>query len=109
MSSIHFSRKPYNVTYYKNGERHTITRRPPPQLKNIMPEDIVTLTRSKNVDFQEGDEFKVKHINTRHPNVIQIENEEGNATFVSSYDLDLEMLVTSDTSFYLLVKVYRRS
>lgn len=90
MSTIHFSRRPYTVTYYKEGERHTIRRTPPPKLHEIWPDDVVSLKTTKNADYLEGDEFTVKHINTRHPNVIQIENEDGDRTFVPSYDLELE-------------------
>ena len=71
-SNVIFSRRPYTVTYMKNGERHTIRRRPPEKLHNIWPEDEVSLLRGKNADFQAGDEFEVKHINPRHPNIIQL-------------------------------------
>lgn len=90
MSRIHFSRAPYTVSYYKNGERHTIRRRPPEKIHDMWPDDVVSLTRSKNDDYQAGDEFNVKHINTRHPNVLQLEDDDGNRTFVSAYDLNLE-------------------
>ena len=87
---IHFSRKPYNVVYYKDGERHTIRRRPPPKLHDIWPEDIVSLTRNKNDDFQEGDEFEVKSINYRHPNTLKLVDDDDHTTFVHYYDLNLE-------------------
>ena len=56
----------------------------------MLPKDEVTLTRGKNVDFEEGDSFVVKHINQRHPNVLQVTNEDGVSTFVDYYDLKLE-------------------
>ncbi len=92
MTSIRFSRKPYTVTYkdYHTGEIKKIKRRPPPKLHDILPTDKVELTRKKNDDWLEGEEFTVKHINPRHPNILQIEKPEGPATFVSHYDLRLE-------------------
>jgi len=89
-SPIQFSRKPYTVTYRKDGEIHKIRRRPPPKLHDMLPTDVVTLTRKKNDDYLAGDEFKVKGINPKHPNTIQIEDDDGNATFVSHYDLNLD-------------------
>ncbi len=90
---IRFDRKPYTVTYFKDGVKHTIRRTPPPKLHDMMPKDIVELTQSKNDDWQAGDDFKVKGINPRHPNVLQIENGSGEATFVDYYDLKLEQMV----------------
>ena len=87
---IRFSRRPYTVTYMKDGEKHTIRRQPPPKLHDMLPEDLVSLTRSKSADFKEGDEFTVKHINPRHPNVLQLTNEDGLSTFVDYYDLEME-------------------
>ena len=89
MSDIKFSREPYTVTYYKDGERKVIRRRPPPKLHPMLPKDVVELSRSKNADFQAGDEFQVKHINQRHPNVLQLVNDDGVSTFVDYYDLEL--------------------
>lgn len=88
--TIQFNRKPYKVSYYKDGELKTIRRVPPPKLHDMLPKDQVSLTASKNDDFQEGDKFVVKHINQRHPNVLQVTNEDGVSTFVDYYDLQLE-------------------
>ena len=90
---VYFSRRPYNVTYYKDGEQKTIRRMPPPVLHKMLPTDVVSLNRSKNEDFSEGDEFSIKHINTRQPNTIQIMDDDGVATFVSHADLNLEEAV----------------
>lgn len=83
---IRWSREPYTVTYYKDGEKQTIRRRPPPKLHDALPNDTVTLTRSKNDDWKEGESFKVKNIQQRSPNVLQLVNEEGLTTFVDYYD-----------------------
>lgn len=88
--AIQFNRKPYKVTYYKDGEKKTIRRVPPPKLHDMLPKDQVILNRGKNEDFEQGDEFKVKHINQRHPNVLQLSNDEGKTTFVDYYDLKLD-------------------
>lgn len=87
---IRWTRRPYTVTYQDlKGERHTIRRVPPPRLHNIYPTDLVELTRGKNLDFLEGDEFEVKHINPRHPNVLQLVNDEEITTFVEYFDAEL--------------------
>ena len=87
---IRWSREPYTVTYYKDKEKHTIRRRPPPKLHEALPGDMVSLTRGKNDDFKEGEEFKVKTIMQRSPNVLQLVNEEGLTTFADYYDTKLE-------------------
>jgi len=87
---IRWSREPYNVTYYKDGEKQTIRRRPPPKLHEALPDDTVTLTRGKNDDFQEGETLKVKSIQQRSPNVLQLMNEDGLSTFVDYRDIRLE-------------------
>lgn len=87
---IKFDRKPYIVTYYKDGKKHTIRRVPPPVLHNMLPKDMVRLNRTKNADWKEGQVFSVKYINPKHPNVIQIEDKKGNSTFVPYFDLCLE-------------------
>lgn len=91
-SPIYFSRKPYTVAYkdWHTGKLVSVKRRPPALAHDILPTDIVELTQTKNVDWQEGDEFEVKHISDRNPNVLQIRNDDGEATFVDSYDVMLE-------------------
>lgn len=87
---VRWNREPYTVTYWKDGEKKTIRRRPPEKLHDVMPDDVVTLTRKKGDDFDKGDEFKVKSIQQRSPNVLQLTNEEGISTFVDYYDAKLE-------------------
>ena len=82
--------KPYTVSYMKDGVRHTIRRTPPPKQHNLMPQDQVSLLRKKNDDYLPGAGYTVKGFNPRHPNVLQIENSQGDATFVSFHDLSLE-------------------
>lgn len=87
---IVFDRKPYTVTYMKDGEKHTIRRVPPEKLHQMWPEDQVQLNVKKNDDWDAGGKFTVKGINPKHPNVIQIQNSDGEATFVSYRDLELK-------------------
>lgn len=89
-AGIHFGRKPYETYYYKDGERHTYRRRPPEKLHNIWPEDIVSLAVDKNTGFEEGDEVEVVNFNARHPNVLKLENDDGDTTFVEYFDVELE-------------------
>lgn len=87
---IKFDRKPYFVTWKDDkGEMQRIRRVPPPKLHEALPEDLVKLTRGKSDDFKEGAELTVKHINPRHPNTLQLVNEDGQTTFVDYYDAEL--------------------
>ncbi|MFW7379778.1 MAG: hypothetical protein ACOH5I_13275 [Oligoflexus sp.] len=90
---IKFNREPYTVRYTQNGEQKTYRRRPPPKLHEMLPSDIVVLTQSKNDDFQAGQEFTVKHINQRQPNILQVTNDQGISTFVDYFDLRMEEMV----------------
>lgn len=92
-SPVYFSRQPYKVTYFKDGEKQTLQRRPPPLLHQMLPNDVVELTRPKNGDFGVGENFTIKHINPRHPNTIQITNDDGVSTFVDHFDLQLEEMI----------------
>lgn len=90
MTEIKFDRTPYKISYVDlKGNQKTIRRVPPPKLHDMLPTDVVELTMKKNDDFDAGDKFTVKHINPRHPNVIQIDDGDGNATFVPYFDLEL--------------------
>ncbi len=91
MPAVNFDRTPYTVEYYKNGKKEKLKRIPPPKLHDILPEDVVTITRKKNVDWGEGDEVKVKNITKRQPNTLQVLNEDsGKTTFLSFYDVLFE-------------------
>ena len=90
-SKIAFSRKPYTVRYTDlDGNQKSIRRVPPPKLHNMFPTDVVTLNTKKNDDWDKGDSYKVKAINQKQPNTIQVEKEDGDYTFISFYDLSLE-------------------
>lgn len=91
---VKFSRAPYKVSYRDlNGDLKTIRRVPPPKLHEALPTDIVKLTRKKNDDFQEGDEFEVSAISERQPNVLQLQSSDGTKTFADFYDVALERRV----------------
>ncbi|MBP9706948.1 MAG: hypothetical protein KBD78_04840 [Oligoflexales bacterium] len=90
MSEIKFDRTPYKVSYVdQKGQKQTIRRVPPPKLHEALPTDVVELTRKKNDDWDAGGDFVVKGINPRQPNTLQLENEDGQTTFVSYYDAKL--------------------
>jgi hypothetical protein len=59
----------------------------------MWPQDIVELKEGKNVDWEAGEDFTVRHINPHHPNTIQLENDDGATTFVAYYDLELKEAV----------------
>ncbi len=83
-------RRPYKVEYYKDGKKHTLTRRPPPKLHDALAGDTVTIRSRKNEDWKEGESVKVKAINPRQPNVLQLEKPSGEYTFLSYFDCQLE-------------------
>jgi len=88
-SQFRISRRPYTVTYYKNGEKQTIRRRPPKKLHNLLPTDVVELKNKRSDYFEKGENFEVKNINNRQPNTLQLENDDGQTTFVSYDDVVL--------------------
>ncbi len=111
----YFSRRPYTITYTTmEGEKKTITRRPPPLMHNMLPTDIVELKTTKNSDFEEGEDYTIKHISPRAPNLLQLEDDDGHTTFVDYFDADLKEMVaprggpkgppgsTPDSNRYLL-------
>jgi IMP cyclohydrolase len=55
-----------------------------------MPTDRVELKTRRSDHFRAGDEVTVKRINPRHPNVLQVENDDGQTTFISHYDMIFE-------------------
>jgi hypothetical protein len=81
---IKFDRKPYTVSYTdQNGVKQTIRRVPPPKLHAALPGDKVDITTTKSDDFRSGDSVSVKHINPRHPNVVQVQTSDGRTTFLN--------------------------
>lgn len=92
MDEVRFSVKPYQVIYkdHHTGELKKIVRRPPEKLHEILPTDVVKLTQRKNEDFDEGKEYKVKHISPRAPNILQLKDDEGQTTFVEHFQAELE-------------------
>lgn len=91
---VKFNRTPYTVSYYdQKGEKQTIRRVPPPKLHDALPTDKVVLTSQRNDDFQKGESYEVKHINPRHPNTLQLVNEDGKTTFVDFYAAKLDQKV----------------
>lgn len=90
-SPIHFKRKPYFVVYkdLHTGELKRIKRRPPPKNHAALPTDMVELTTKRGTNWEKGEEFEVKHIGYRTPNTLQLKDDEGNTTFVSSFEVKL--------------------
>lgn len=88
---IKFDRKPYVISYVDaQGQQQKIRRVPPPKLHTALPTDRVELKTRRSDHFKAGDEVTVKRINPRHPNVLQVENDEGQTTFITHYDMILE-------------------
>lgn len=70
---------------------------PPPKLHTAMPTDVVELKRRKSDHFIEGERVTVKHINPRHPNVLKVENSNGETTFISHYEMVLKQKIANTT------------
>jgi hypothetical protein len=95
-SPIRFDRKPYIVSYVdSDGKQQQIRRVPPSKLHSAMPTDVVELKYRKSDHFIEGDNVKVKHINPRQPNVLQVENRSGQTTFISHSEMVLKQKLTN--------------
>lgn len=91
---IQFNRTPYKVTYYdQHGEKKTIRRVPPAKLHDALPTDKVELTSKRSDDFDAGGVFTVKHINPRHPNTLQLEDDDGRTTFVDYFNTQLRQKI----------------
>jgi hypothetical protein len=88
---IKFDRKPYVISYMDaQGQQQKIRRVPPPKLHNALPTDRVELRSRRSDHFEQGDEVTVKSINPRHPNVLKVENDKGQTTFITHYDMIYE-------------------
>jgi hypothetical protein len=87
---IRFDRTPYTVTYYQDGEKKTIRRVPPPKIHDALPTDKVELNTKRNDDFVDGGVYRVKNINPRHPNTLQLEDEEGRTTWINNHEMELK-------------------
>lgn len=89
VDSLNLDRRPYVVEYYKDGKKVKINRRPPPLMHTALPEDKVILTNQKNADYRNGDRFTVMKLNPRHPNILQLQDKDGNKTFVPYMDIEI--------------------
>lgn len=89
--ATNFERRPYTVTYkdFHTGEIKKLVRRPPAKLHPILPTDQVVLTSQKGADWPSGDEYSVKQINPKQPNILKIEDNNGKTTFVDYFDVRL--------------------
>jgi hypothetical protein len=88
---IQFDRKPYIVRYTdQDGKPQTLRRVPPPKLHDALPTDKVELTKTRSDDFEAGDVLTVKNINPRQANTLQVENSDGQTTFINHYEMFLK-------------------
>ncbi|APJ04254.1 hypothetical protein [Silvanigrella aquatica] len=85
-----YDRTPYIVEYYKDGEKQTIRRVPPPKLHDMEEGDDVTIARKKGDDWDSGDKVEIKGINQRQPNTLTIKKENGDYTFLPYDDVELK-------------------
>lgn len=94
MDPIVFDRKPYVISYTDHkGEKQTIRRVPPPKLHEALPTDKVEILTKHSDDFDRGDVVKVKNINPRHPNTLQVETSDGKTAFLNYRDILLDEMI----------------
>lgn len=75
-------RTPYNIEYYKDGQKQTIRQVPPPKLHDLVEGDKVTISNKKGDDWNSGDDVEIKAINPRQPNTLTVQNSNGEYTFL---------------------------
>ena len=92
METVRLPDKPFYVTYkdFHTDKLVRIKRRPPSANHSMLPTDLVELKTTKNEDWREGDVDAIKHVSYRNPNVLQLENENGQTTFVRSDEVLLK-------------------
>lgn len=89
MSEVRFSTKPMTrVIIDNNGDERVVKRRPPDKKHLYLPEDKVELGVKHGDSFDEGYTYIVKHISRQDPNILQLENDKGETTFVPYFELD---------------------
>jgi ASC-1-like (ASCH) protein len=84
-----YDRTPYNLEYYKDGQKQTSRRVPPPKLHDLEEGDEVTIIKKKGDDWDAGDKVEIKAINPRQPNTLTIQNSDEEYTFLSYDDVEL--------------------
>jgi hypothetical protein len=84
-----YDRTPYNLEYYKDGQKQTTRRVPPPKLHDLEEGDVVTIVNKKGDDWDAGDKVEIKAINSRQPNTLTIQNSDGEYTFLPYDDVEL--------------------
>ena len=90
--ATYLDRRPYTVNYtdYKTGELKTLRRRPPEQLHEMLPLDEVRLNAPHGESgWPQGDTYTVASVHSRSPNLLQIENDDGEKTFHAFHELEL--------------------
>jgi hypothetical protein len=86
VTTVNNDRKPYVVSYTKDGVTHKIHRRPPPKLHGMIVNDTVTIRRRKGEDWDEGEEATIRSISKRQPNTLALEKD-GIKTFLPYFDV----------------------
>lgn len=87
-AKIEFNRVPYTTSYRSiDGEMKTIRRIPPAKLHDFETDDVVTITRKRGDDWDTEQEVKVVGINSRQPNTLMVEGENGKHTFLTYTDV----------------------
>ncbi len=91
MSINEVGAKVYNYTVADSeGKVKTIRRPPARKLHDLLPLDKVELKSDRSHFFEAGEDYVVKTYNAKHPNVIQLKDDEGHSTWVPYSELNLK-------------------
>ncbi|MEY2988772.1 MAG: hypothetical protein RJB13_2293 [Pseudomonadota bacterium] len=94
------NRSPYYVRYRDmDGELKSIRRVPPAKLHDMMPDDVVTISRKRSDNWEDGEEVKVIGINPKQPNTLMVEKENGTRTFLAYSDLKTKPRTEADIAY----------
>jgi hypothetical protein len=94
------NRSPYYVRYRDaDGELKSIRRVPPAKLHDMMPDDVVTISRRRSDNWDDGEEVKVVGINPRQPNTLMVEKEDGKKTFLAYSDVKTKPRSASEVAY----------
>lgn len=100
LKSASTTRSPYYVRYRdSDGELKSIRRVPPAKLHDMMPDDVVTISKKRSDNWENGEEVKIVGINPKQPNTVMVEKENGTRTFLSYTDVKTKPKTAADVEY----------
>lgn len=100
VSRTESARSPYYVRYRTaEGELKSIRRVPPAKLHDMVPDDVVTISRKRSDNWENGEEVKILGINPKQPNTLMVEREDGKTTFLAYTDVKSKPKSAADIEY----------